>query len=171
MATIGIISDTHGTLDPRALDALAGCDVIIHAGDIGSPAILDELGLVAPVIAVLGNCDYPEYGPEVGDWARPVIDGVSFLIAHKPESVQLKGFGCFPLAPGEAYPQVCIHGHTHIPQVRRGGWASPAELVLCPGSATRPLGGSVRSVGRIVVEDGRVKSAQVLDLDGNVICE
>ena len=171
MTTVGVISDTHGMLDARAYAALADCDVIIHAGDIGRPDILEELGCLAPVIAVLGNCDYPEYGPEVGDWARPVIDGVSFLVAHKPESVRLRGFGAFALKLGEAYPQVCIHGHTHVPQVRRGAWASPAELVLCPGSASRPRDGHPRSVGRIVVEDGRVISARVEDLAGNVICE
>ena len=168
---VGVISDTHGVLDPRAFAALADCDVIIHAGDICGPEILEELRILAPVIAVLGNCDYPEYGDEVRAWARPIIDGVSFLVAHKPEDVRLRGLGAFALAPGEAYPQVCIHGHTHVPKVLRGGYASPAELVLCPGSATRPLGGSTRSIGRIVVENGRVVSAQVEDLSGAVICE
>lgn len=168
MTTVGVISDTHGVLDARAYAALADCDVIIHAGDIGNPGILTELETLAPVIAVLGNCDYPEYGPDVKTYARPVIDGVSFLIAHKPESVQLRGFGAFAIQPGEAYPQVCIHGHTHVPRVRRGTWASPAELVLCPGSASRPRD-SVRTVGKIVLEDGRVADAWVEDLAGNVI--
>ena len=169
MTTVGVISDTHGVLDPRAYAALADCDVIIHAGDICGPEILDELRTLAPVIAVLGNCDYPEYGPDVRAYARPEIDGVSFLVAHKPEDVQLKGLGAFALAPGEAYPQVCIHGHTHVPKVRRGAYASPAELLLCPGSPTRPLGGSVRSVGKIVLEDGHVAQAWVEDFAGNII--
>ena len=62
---VGVISDTHGVLDPRAFAALADCDVIIHAGDICGPGILEELRILAPVIAVLGNCDYPEYGRAV----------------------------------------------------------------------------------------------------------
>ena len=168
---VGVISDTHGVLDPRAYAALADCDVIIHAGDICGPEILDELRTLAPVIAVLGNCDYPEYGPEVRDWARPEIDGVSFLVAHKPEDVRLRGLGAFALSPGEAYPQVCIHGHTHVPKVQRGAYASPAELVMCPGSASRPRGGSVRSVGKIELADGHVADAWVEGLDGKKIPE
>jgi len=55
--TIGVISDTHGLLRPEALDALRGFDLILHAGDIGSPDILPALATIAPVIAVRGNID------------------------------------------------------------------------------------------------------------------
>ena len=158
-------------LDSRAYVALADCDVIVHAGDICGPEILEELRTLAPVIAVRGNCDYDEYGPDVGLCAKPVIDGVQFLVAHFPEDVQLRGFGARVIRPGEAYPQVCIHGHTHIPKVRRGPFASPAELLLCPGSPTRPLGDSVRSVGKIVLEGGHVTDAWVEGLDGTIICQ
>lgn len=171
MTTVGVISDTHGMLDPRAYAALADCDIIIHAGDMGSPDILRELETLAPVIAVLGNCDYPEYGPDVREWAKPTIDGVRFLIAHKPEDVKLTGLAAHAVAPGEALPQVCIHGHTHIPELLCGGAASPASLVLCPGSASRPRGGSVRSVGRVLVDAGRIVSAQVEDLQGNILLQ
>lgn len=81
---IGIISDTHGSLDPRAYAALADCDHIIHAGDICGPAILRELETLAPVTAVLGNNDFDEYGSEVGHFAHPVLGGVRFLVGHKP---------------------------------------------------------------------------------------
>ena len=70
MKTIGIISDTHGSLDPRAYAALFGVDLIIHAGDIGGPPVLNELETIAPVVAVLGNNDFPEYGSAVGSRAR-----------------------------------------------------------------------------------------------------
>lgn len=60
--TVGLISDTHGLLRPEAVDALRGSDFIIHAGDIGAPAVLDELSRVAPVTAVRGNNDK-------GSWA------------------------------------------------------------------------------------------------------
>src|SRR2546426_7796078 len=58
MRTIGAISDTHGLLRPQALAALAGCDPIIHAGDVGSPDVLARLGTLAPVHAVRGNVDH-----------------------------------------------------------------------------------------------------------------
>jgi putative phosphoesterase len=58
MRTIGAISDTHGLLRAEALAALAGCDPIIHAGDVGSPDVLARLGALAPVHAVRGNVDH-----------------------------------------------------------------------------------------------------------------
>ncbi|MDH4028687.1 MAG: metallophosphatase family protein, partial [Nitrospirota bacterium] len=59
--TLGIISDTHGLLRPEAVEALQGSDLIIHAGDVGGPSILDELGRTAPVVAVRGNMDGEEW--------------------------------------------------------------------------------------------------------------
>src|ERR1700730_17886462 len=59
---VGVISDTHGLLRPQALAALRGSDMIIHAGDIGKPEIIDQLGAVAPTVAIRGNVD-------AGDWA------------------------------------------------------------------------------------------------------
>ena len=89
MTVIGIISDTHGQLSEAAFAALADSDHIIHAGDIGNPAILRELEALAPVTAVLGNNDFDEYGQAVGRFARPVIDGVRFLVAHYTSHVKI----------------------------------------------------------------------------------
>ena len=60
---IGVISDTHGLLRPEAVDALKGSELIIHAGDVGAPEILEALGRIAPVVAVRGNVD-------TAPWAR-----------------------------------------------------------------------------------------------------
>jgi hypothetical protein len=57
MTTIGVISDTHGHLDPRVFELFAGVDHILHAGDIGSPGGVLQLEKIAPVTAVAGNCD------------------------------------------------------------------------------------------------------------------
>ena len=57
-----MVSDTHGLYDPRLAQALRGSDVILHAGDVGSPEVLDELGLIAPIHAVSGNVDRPDAG-------------------------------------------------------------------------------------------------------------
>ena len=54
---LGVISDTHGLLRPQAIDALRGCDLIIHAGDVGAPEVIDALRGVAPTFAVRGNVD------------------------------------------------------------------------------------------------------------------
>ena len=160
MTVIGIISDTHGQLSEAAFAALADSDHIIHAGDIGNPAILRELETLAPVTAVLGNNDFDEYGQAVGRFARPVIDGVRFLVAHYPRDVKISFAGSGALAPGDPIPQVCVHGHTHVP-----------EIVVCPGAAFRPRGGFPRCIAKIDVSDGCVNSVRVEALTGETLLE
>lgn len=169
MALVGIISDTHGTLDVRAYASLADCSHIIHAGDICGPSILHELATLAPVVAVLGNNDYPEYGGNVGRFARPVIDGVRFLVAHYPQDVRITHAGSSALAPGDPIPHVLVHGHTHVPKLETGAEAWPANVLFCPGSASRPRGGFPRSIAKLHVEKGRVLEARIEALDGKVI--
>ena len=168
MTLVGLLSDTHGRLDPYAYTALADCDVIIHAGDIGDPSILRELETLAPVYAVLGNNDYDEYGEGVGKFARPVIDGVRFLVSHYPRDVRISPFGSGAVAPGDPIPQVCVHGHTHVPELIYGKDARPADFILCPGSVSRPRGGSPRCVGKVLIEDGKVVDVRIEDLYGDV---
>ena len=165
MTLVGVISDTHGRLDVRAYNALADCDAIIHAGDIGSPSILRELRTLAPVHAVLGNNDFVEYGEDVGRFARPTIDGVRFLVAHYPDDVRLSAFGGPGVRPGEPIPHICIHGHTHIPRLDRGADARPALFVLNPGSASRPRGGRPASIAKIGIEDGAVAFIRIEPLE------
>ena len=86
---VGVLSDTHGRLPEQAYAALADCDHIIHAGDIGSPDIIRELQTLAPVTAVLGNNDYAEYGSSVGRFAKVCLDGVNFLVTHYPRDVRI----------------------------------------------------------------------------------
>ena len=132
---IGIISDTHGSLSPAAYAALADCDHIIHAGDIGGPAILRELETLAPVTAVLGNNDFAEYGSAVDHFARPVIGGVKFLVGHKPGDVRVnRGGASRGLGPGDPIPDVIVHGHTHVPELIVGPEARPAAIYMCPGA-------------------------------------
>lgn len=166
MTVIGIISDTHGRLDHRAYAALADVDHIIHAGDIGDPSILRELETLAPVTAVLGNNDFPEYGDAVGRFARPVIDGVRFLVAHYPRDVRVTAAGSSALAPGDSLPDICVHGHTHVPKLEWGKDVRPATLLLCPGSAFRPRGDSPRAIAKVTVENGRILKAHVESLEG-----
>ena len=94
---IGVISDTHGLLRPEALEALQGSDLIIHAGDVGAPGILEALARVAPVVAVRGNVDTPPWAgilPEV-----EVVDagGRHLYVLHQIEHLDLD-----PVAAGFA---------------------------------------------------------------------
>lgn len=169
MTVIGLISDTHGNLSDDALAAMVDVDHIIHAGDIGGPEILCALEALAPTTAVLGNNDFDEYGSRVSRFAHPVIDGVRFLVAHYPRDVRIGFNGCAALAAGDPIPQVCVHGHTHVPELLTGADARPAEYFLCPGAAFRPRGGFPRCTGRIEVKDGRVLSVRIMSLSGDVI--
>ena len=169
MTLVGVISDTHGRLDRAAYNALADCDHIIHAGDICNPATLRELRTLAPVTAVLGNNDFDEYGSDVGRYAHPVIDGVKFLVAHYPRDVRISAFGTGALGPGDPIPDVCIHGHTHVPKIEYGKEVRPAQYLLCPGSASFPRGGNQRTIAKIVIEGGAVQSIRIESLKGKTI--
>lgn len=169
MTLVGVISDTHGRLDRQAYEALAACDHIIHAGDIGDPGILRELQTLAPVTAVLGNNDFDEYGESVGRFARPAIGGVKFLVAHYPRDVRISAFGSGALAPGDPIPDVCVHGHTHVPRLEYGKEARPAQFILCPGSAMRPRNGNPRSVALIEISNGQVKAIRIESLTGQFL--
>ena len=151
---IGIISDTHGSLDPRAYAALADCDHIIHAGDIGGPSVLRELETLAPVTTVLGNNDFDEYGSAVGHFAHPVLGGVRFLVGHKPGDVRISFAGSAALAPGDPLPDVIVHGHTHVPELKCGPDARPASIYLCPGAVYRPRSDFGRTIAKMDVEAG-----------------
>src|SRR5215217_1023143 len=113
---IGLISDTHGWLDPRARDALAGADVILHAGDIGALAIVGALGAVAPVHAVRGNNDKTPDLLALPEHVDLDLGGTLVHLVHRPQDAR----------PGEADIVVC--GHTHKVRVEdRGGvwWVNP----------------------------------------------
>ena len=169
MALIGVISDTHRRLHRGAYEALADCSHIIHAGDIGDPAIIRELETLAPVTAVLGNNDFDEYGSNVKRFAKPVIEGVRFLVAHYPQDVRISSVGSGALKAGEPIPRICIHGHTHIPRLVFGKEARPAEFVLNPGSATLPRGGYERSIAKIEIINTKIFSIRIETLSGECI--
>ena len=111
-----------------------------------------ELGELAPVCAVLGNNDYPEYGESVGMVATPRIGGVRFLVTHTPTDLRAILSGrTNVLKPGDPVPQVAIHGHTHVP-----------EIVV--GKEARPRGGSKRQLAKIAIENGAVKEIRFVEL-------
>ena len=153
---VGIISDTHGSLPTAIHSIFIGVDHIIHAGDIGGQHILDELEIIAPVIAVYGNCDYSEDYLSAQETVSIVLGKTRFFIAHRPLQVAeaLRGRG--GLSVGSPLPHVCVHGHTHIPRNEYAG----AALMLCPGSPVRPRGGSDPSVLILQLDFGKAPSAE-----------
>jgi uncharacterized protein len=119
LARIGIISDTHGLLRQEAVEALQASDLIIHAGDVGDPRILEALRQIAPVTAVRGNIDQ-------ADWAgalpvAAVADGIYVL--HNISDLDLD--------PAAAGFRAVVTGHSHKP----GSFEKDGVLYINPGSA------------------------------------
>jgi putative phosphoesterase len=123
MPRIGVISDTHGLLRPEALRALAGADLIVHAGDVGGPEVLDGLRAVAPVVAVRGNNDRGAWATALAETEVVDAGGRSLYVLHDLNTLDLD--------PRAARFDAVIAGHSHQPRIdRRDG-----VLYLNPGSA------------------------------------
>jgi putative phosphoesterase len=82
MTLLGIISDTHGLLRPKALDALRGSELIIHAGDVGKSEILERLREIAPVVAVRGNVDTAPWAQDLPETDMVEIGGRRIFVLH-----------------------------------------------------------------------------------------
>jgi uncharacterized protein len=120
---VGIISDTHGLLREEALRALQGSELIIHAGDIGGPDILDALEKIAPVVPVRGNTDHDAWGITLPATAVAEAGSATIYVLHNIQELDLD-----PLAAGF---QMVVSGHSHKPsKLEREG-----VIYLNPGSA------------------------------------
>lgn len=152
---IGVISDTHGYLDPRALVALRGVERILHAGDIGSPAIVDALAAIAPVEAVYGNVDAgTPLARRFPASQRLTIDGVRIHMTHvggRPADL-VRGLP-------DPRPDVYIFGHSHVALLEM----LSGVLFLNPGAAGRPRFGGGLSVAILDLEAGRA-AARIVPL-------
>ena len=150
---IGIISDTHGLLRPEALSALRGAEHIIHAGDIGVPEILDQLGAIAPLTAVRGNIDKSPWARRLRETEVVAIRNFTIYVLHDLAQLDLK--------PDAAGFHAVISGHSHVPkQETRNG-----VLYFNPGSAGPRRFKLPVTVGRLVVEADHLCAEIVKILD------
>ena len=145
---IGLISDTHGLLRPDVHDALAGVELILHAGDVGGDDILLELETIAPVLAVYGNTD-PRGKPGLPAEQVRAVDGLTIHVSHGHELGSPT-----PERLLRAYPHdVLVYGHTHRQLVTR----ADGRLVVNPGAAGPRRFDLVPSVARLTVEGGQAE--------------
>lgn len=152
---IGLISDTHGLVRPEVFPALAGVELILHAGDVGED-VLEELAAIAPVLAVFGNTD-PREDVRLAESIERTIEGVRIHVSHghelgSPTPERL-------LAKYDA--DVIVYGHTHQQKVVEAG----GRLVVNPGAAG-PRRFKVRpSVGRLTISggSGRVEILELIE--------
>lgn len=153
---IGLISDTHGLLRPDVHDALAGVELILHAGDVGGQQILDELALIAPVRAVGGNTD-PLGAPGLEDALELEIAGVRIHVSHGHEVGRPT-----PARLLERYAaEVIVYGHTHRQLITRTG----DRLVVNPGSAGPRRFDLEPSVARLTIAGG-LPAVEIVPLKG-----
>lgn len=153
--SIGLIADTHGLLRPDVHTALAGVDLILHAGDVGD-GILDELALIAPVLAVAGNTD-PPGSPELPPARIYNKDGLTIHLSHGHELGSPDPDKLF----ARYTERVIVYGHTHRALVSRDferwainpGAAGPRRFDLHPSVALLRVSGSQIDVEFVALAD------------------
>jgi uncharacterized protein len=118
---IGVVSDTHNLLRPRVLELLAGCERILHAGDVGALEILERLRAIAPVAAIRGNTDAGETAAALPPMLAGDLDGLPFRMVHSREEID-------PSWPRRA--RLLVFGHSHRPELE---WRGDC-LLLNPGA-------------------------------------
>lgn len=155
MIRLGVISDTHGLIRPQALDALRGCQALLHAGDIGSREVLDALQALAPVTCVRGNNDLDDWASRIPESITIEIESVRIHLLHDLKELVLD--------PAAQRLGVIVAGHSHRPAMQtRGG-----VLYFNPGSAgprrfKLPVAVGVLEVGNGAVQ-GRIVELNIAE--------
>jgi putative phosphoesterase len=142
---VGVISDTHGLMRPQAVAALRGCDLIIHAGDVGNPGVITQLAGIAPIHVVRGNVDKGDWAAELPQTELVEVGERLFFVLHEISQLDLD-----PAAAGFA---AVVFGHSHQPliETRQG------VLFLNPGSAGPRRFNLPVSIARVGVSGARMR--------------
>jgi putative phosphoesterase len=149
---VGILSDTHGLMRPEGLDALSGSNLIIHAGDVGAPEVLEKLRGIAPVFAVRGNVDTQAWADQLPNTQIVPVGVHKFYVLHNISDLAVD--------PVEAGVAAVVFGHSHKPSIEtRNG-----VLYLNPGSAGPRRFKLPICVARVEVSDTRIEPA-IIALD------
>lgn len=143
---IGLISDTHGLLRPEALDALAGVEEIVHAGDIGGAEVIERLRTVAPVHAVRGNNDHGLWADELPLRLLMTLGDVRIHVLHDAKELAAD--------PEEEPFDVVVAGHSHKPVIAKRG----RVLLVNPGSAGPRRFKLPVTIGYLTIEDGSARA-------------
>jgi putative phosphoesterase len=146
---VGVVSDTHGLLRPEAVQALQGVDVILHAGDVGDPLILQQLVSLAPVFVVRGNVDRAPWADALPSTEVVEVAGVTFFMLHELEQLDLD--------PAEAGIDVVVYGHSHRPDAEE----KDGVLYLNPGSAGPRRFDLPVTVARLSIGEGTLEAGIV----------
>lgn len=149
---VGVISDTHGRVRPEIVQSLENVDLILHAGDVGGPDVLETLQKLAPVAAVRGNMDYGSWTDDLPVTRRVKMGGVRIYMIHDIHDLDLD--------PTQTEIQVVVSGHTHRPHMEKQG----GVLLLNPGSAGYGNRLNQISVAKLFIQEGGIES-ELIPLD------
>ncbi len=150
---VGLVSDTHGLLRPEARAFLVGCDYIIHGGDVGGAEILEDLALMAPLIAVRGNNDTEPWASSLRPTELIRVGSIFVYVIHDLAEIDID--------PGAADVSVVVSGHSHKPNIER----REGILYINPGSCGPRRFKLPISVGELTVSGSEVQ-ARIIDLTG-----
>ena len=148
---VGIISDTHGLLRPEAVAALQGSDLIIHAGDVGKPEVIDTLRGVAPTFVVRGNIDKAHWAQALPMTELVAVGASWFFVLHEISQLDLD--------PATASFAAVVYGHSHVPSIE----TRDGVLFLNPGSAGPRRFKLPVTVARVVIS-GRRLAPEIVEL-------
>jgi len=144
---LGIIADTHGYLPPAVFKIFANVDCILHAGDIGSNDIVDELEILAPVYAIYGNIDT---WPIVSRFSQTLVTDFEDLVFYLIHHIISEKFVRYELFRKKLKPDVIVYGHTHNPDVSTHN----DILFINPGSTSKP---KKNEKGSVIVLDLKIR--------------
>jgi putative phosphoesterase len=149
---VGVISDTHGLLRPQAVEVLQGVNLLLHAGDIGSPAIIEALRSIAPVVGVRGNNDTGAWAIDLPASEVVEVGAICIYVLHNLKELDRD--------PAMAGFRAVVSGHSHRPSIQeRGG-----VLFLNPGSAGPRRFKLPVSVARLRVHGPSI-AAEIIELE------
>lgn len=162
MIKVGLISDTHGYLDPEVLEHFEDRDEIWHAGDFGTLAVADELKAMAPVLGVYGNIDGREIRQEYPMHQHFNRQGINFWMTHIGGVL---GRYCLPIREEmeKNPPDVFICGHSHILKIGRDQEKNKM-LFINPGAAGRYGVQVYRTCVRFDIDEGKIREMEVINL-------
>jgi uncharacterized protein len=157
---LGLVSDTHGLVDPKLAGLFRGCARIVHAGDVVRPEILDVLAAVAPVTAVRGNNDGAPAFARLPETALLAAGQLRVLVVHDLGARGRPGPPARPLLARER-PEIVVHGHSHRP----GAEVLHGTLFVNPGSAG-PRRFKLPRCAAVLSVRGRRAEVTFYDLEG-----
>lgn len=159
---VGLISDTHGLFRPSITGVFSGVDLIVHAGDVGGTAVLDQLEAIAPVVAVFGNVD-DRHDPRLAPARWVPVGGLTLRVSHGHELGSPT-----PARLVDAYADgtldIIVFGHTHKSVVTRERRGDRDVLVVNPGAAG-PRRFNVPASIAILTVTNRVAAARIVEIE------